>query len=93
MCQFAAQTHATQLQTALTNRAAIDQAIGILRSRSGGTADEAFARLRQISQSENTKLAVVAETVVGEAPHLARGQVVHERVPTQVHQRLSRRHA
>lgn len=63
----AAHTRATQLQTALTNRAVIDQAIGIVRSRSGGTAAEAFDRLRQISQSENVKLALVAERLVDEA--------------------------
>lgn len=60
-------TRATQLQTALASRATIDQAIGILRSRGGGTIDEAFARLRHISQTEHTKIAVVAETLVAEA--------------------------
>lgn len=60
-------TRATQLQTALTSRATIDQAIGILRSRGGGTIDEAFARLRHISQTEHTKIAVVAERLVAEA--------------------------
>ncbi len=63
----AAHTRATQLQTALTNRAVIDQAIGIVRSRSGGSAQEAFDRLRQLSQAENVKLAVVAERLVDEA--------------------------
>lgn len=63
----AAHIQATQLQTALTNRAVIDQAIGIIRSRSGGTAPEAFDRLRQISQAENVKLALVAQRLVDEA--------------------------
>lgn len=63
----AALTRATQLETALTSRAVIDQAIGIVRSRSGGTAEEAFDGLRQISQSENVKLAVVAQRLVDEA--------------------------
>ena len=63
----AARTQASQLQAALKTRAVIDQAIGIVRSRAGGTADEAFDRLRQISQSENVKLAVVAEQLVDEA--------------------------
>ena len=46
--QILAQTQrlAAKLQSALTNRAVIDQAIGILMSRSGVTADEAFSRLR-----------------------------------------------
>ena len=63
----AARTQAAQLQAALKTRAVIDQAIGIVRSRVGGSADEAFDRLRQISQSENVKLAVVAERLVDEA--------------------------
>lgn len=63
----AASTKAEQLQLALTSRAIIDQAIGIVRSRSGGSAQEAFDRLRQISQSENVRLAIVAQRVVDEA--------------------------
>ncbi|WP_024441791.1 GAF and ANTAR domain-containing protein [Mycobacterium sp. UM_WGJ] len=57
----------TQLQTALSTRPVIDQAIGILRARSGGTAEDAFDRLRRISQAENVKLAVVARSIVDEA--------------------------
>jgi AmiR/NasT family two-component response regulator len=67
-----AQQRATQLQEALGSRTTIDQAIGILRSRSGDTADEVFARLRAISQSENIKLAVLAERIVEEAVRRAR---------------------
>ncbi|WP_375503495.1 GAF and ANTAR domain-containing protein [uncultured Jatrophihabitans sp.] len=63
----AARAKAEQLQTALLSRAVIDQAIGIIRSRSGGTAEEATARLKQISQAENVKLAVVAQRLVDEA--------------------------
>lgn len=63
----AARTQASQLQTALKTRAVIDQAIGIVRSRAGGSAEDAFDRLRQLSQAENVKLAVVAERVVEEA--------------------------
>ena len=65
---------ATQLQTALTNRAVIDQAIGILISRIGCGAEEAFDRLRQISQSENQKLHTVAQSVVDEAMNRARAR-------------------
>lgn len=63
----AARDQAVQLQTALTSRAVIDQAIGILRSRSGGSAQEAFDRLRRLSQAENVKLAVLAQRLVDEA--------------------------
>lgn len=63
----AAHTRASQLQAALTSRAVIDQAIGIIRSRTGGTAAEAFDRLRHISQTENVKLTLVAQRMVDEA--------------------------
>lgn len=62
-----ARTLTAQLQTALSTRPVIDQAIGILRARSGGTAEEAFDRLRRISQAENNKLALVARSIVDEA--------------------------
>ena len=63
----AAHHRASHLQAALTSRAVIDQAIGIVRSRSGGSAQEAMDRLRQISASEGVKLAVIAERLVAEA--------------------------
>ena len=52
----------------------IDQAIGIIRSRTGATADEAFARLREISQGENVKLSLVAERMVEEAVRRAQAR-------------------
>ncbi len=63
-----------QLQTALSSRPVIDQAIGLLRGRTGATAEEAFARLRAISQHENVKLAVVAQRIVDEAVRRARAR-------------------
>jgi GAF domain-containing protein len=63
-----------QLQTALSNRPVIDQAIGLLRGRSGGTAEQAFERLRAISQSEHTKLIDVAQRIVDEAIRRARAR-------------------
>lgn len=65
---------AMQLQTALSSRPVIEQAIGILRARTGGTADEAFARLRSISQAENAKLAAVSLRIVDEAVRRARAR-------------------
>ena len=55
-----AQERTAQLQRALSNRAVIDQAIGIIRSRSGASAEEAFDRLTRLSQTENIKLHIVA---------------------------------
>ncbi len=62
----------TQLQSALSSRPVIDQAVGIIRGRSGCGADEAFERLRVISQHENTRLSTVAARVVDEAVRRAR---------------------
>jgi hypothetical protein len=60
----AAQQRAEQLQRALGTRSVIDQAVGIIRARSGVSAEEAFARLIKISQDDNVKLHVVAERLV-----------------------------
>jgi GAF domain-containing protein len=62
----AAQERAEQLQRALVSRKIIDQAIGIVRGRTGGTEDDAFNRLKRISQTENTRLATVAERIVAD---------------------------
>lgn len=67
-----AQERTRALQRALDSRAVIDQAIGIIRSRSGLSAAEAFERLIQMSQSENVKLYAVAEGLVEEAARRAR---------------------
>ncbi|MDQ2836413.1 MAG: GAF and ANTAR domain-containing protein [Actinomycetota bacterium] len=65
---------ATHLQTALTNRAVIDQAIGVLMSRTGCTPDEAIARLKVMSQADNRKLSVMAQQVLDEAVRRARAR-------------------
>jgi GAF domain-containing protein len=69
-----AQALAAQLQTALSSRPIIDQAIGILRGRSGGTAEEAFGTLRQMSQADHVKLLDVAQKLVDEAVRRARAR-------------------
>ncbi|MGX7679129.1 ANTAR domain-containing protein [Jatrophihabitans sp. DSM 45814] len=65
---------AAHLQAALNGRAIIDQALGILMSRAGCTSEEAFERLRVISQTENRKSAVVAQSIVDEAVRRARAR-------------------
>jgi GAF domain-containing protein len=62
-----AQQRTKQLQNALGTRAVIDQAIGIIRARSGVGEQAAFDRLVRMSQAENMKLHVVAERLVDEA--------------------------
>jgi AmiR/NasT family two-component response regulator len=61
---MAARQRAEQLHQALDSRSVIDQAVGIIRARSGASAEEAFARLIKISQEENVKLHLVAERLV-----------------------------
>jgi len=73
-----ARGRAENLQRAMSSRTVIDQAIGIMRSRSGASAEEAFDRLTHISQAENVKLRVVAERLVAEAVNRARAR---RRVP------------
>ena len=62
-----AREHTERLQRALASRAVIDQAIGIIRGRSGVTAEQAFDRLTRLSQEENVKLHLIAERLVDEA--------------------------
>lgn len=62
-----AQKLTLHLQTALSTRSIIDQAIGLMRGRTGGSADEALARLKDLSHGEHTKLVVVAQRLVDEA--------------------------
>lgn len=52
------------LRIAMKSRRLIEQAIGILMERHKVTADQAFAILTKVSQNRNTKLRVVAETLV-----------------------------
>ena len=67
--QVLAQTQrlAAKLESALETRGVIDRAIGIMMSRSGGTEDQALARLRALSQNEHHKLAVVARQIIDDA--------------------------
>ena len=63
-----------QLQAALSTRPVIDQAIGLIRGRTGRSAEDAFAQLRAMSQSEHRKLADVAGRIVDEAVRRARAR-------------------
>ncbi len=63
-----------RLQAALEERGVVDQALGIMMSRSGGTAAEALDRLRARSQHEHQRLVDVARGVVDQAVRRARSQ-------------------
>jgi GAF domain-containing protein len=62
-----ARARAHQLEQALVHRAVIDQAVGIIRSRTGVSSEVAFGRLVQMSQKGNVKLRAVAERLVEES--------------------------
>ena len=63
---------AQQLGVALTSRAVIDQAIGVIMSRTGATPEEAFDRLRAMSQSQHVKVSEVSRVLLDEAVRRAR---------------------
>jgi GAF domain-containing protein len=65
---------ASNLQAALSSRAVIDQAMGIVMSRTGCTTEEAFDRLRTRSQKEHLKVFAVAQSVVDAAVRRARSR-------------------
>jgi GAF domain-containing protein len=67
--QALAQAHrlAQRLQTALTNQAVIERAIGVLISQHGGTADDAYIRLRTITQRQHSKQTSTAQTIIDNA--------------------------
>ena len=69
-----ARARAEKLQEALDNRAVIDQAIGIIRSRSGVSAEVAFGRLVQMSQTGNVKLRTVAARLVEDSVRRAQAR-------------------
>lgn len=66
---------AAELQNALVTRAVIDQAVGILMSRSGLSDRQALNELRRRSQNEHGKLAAVAQRIIDDAVRRAREQV------------------
>jgi GAF domain-containing protein len=57
---------ASQMAEAMQSRATIEQAKGILIAEHGGTPDDAFGVLVELSQRSNTKLRSVAERLVRE---------------------------
>jgi GAF domain-containing protein len=69
-----ARARAEQLEEALDHRAMIDQAVGIIRSRSGASPEVAFSRLVQMSQNGNVKLRTVAARLVEDAVRRAQAR-------------------
>ena len=65
---------AAQFEQALTSRSTIDQALGVLITRTGASPEEAFERLRGMSQAQHLKLHQVAQTLVDEAVRRARAR-------------------
>jgi GAF domain-containing protein len=65
---------AANLHAALTNRAVIDQAIGIIISRTGLSPEAAFKRISTLSQNNHIKVSAVATSIVEEAARRARSR-------------------
>ncbi len=63
---------AVELQSALTNRAVIDQALGILMSRSGASAKSALERLTADAEAGKQTVVVAAQSIVDDAIRQAR---------------------
>ena len=80
-----AQEAVTQLSEALTSRATIDQAIGILMSRTGASPQEAFDRLRERSRTSYVKVSDLAHQLVDEAVRRARARHSDSEVPPHPH--------
>jgi len=57
---------AEQLREAISSRAVIDQAKGILMGREGCGEDDAFDLLRRVCQDSNTKVRSVAQEMVNQ---------------------------
>jgi hypothetical protein len=64
---WAALAESRQLLEAMSSRAVIEQAKGVLMARSGCSPHEAFDMLRRASQRENRKLRVIAADIVAKA--------------------------
>ena len=63
-----------QLQRALAARPVIDEAVGLIRSRTGVSSAQARERLRTMSQHEHVKMVEVAQQLVDEAARRARAR-------------------
>ena len=63
-----------QLSEALSSRATIDQALGLMMGLYGDTAEEAFARLTAISRRSGRKLRVVAQELLDDGVRRARAR-------------------
>lgn len=69
-----AQRAADSLQRAQGVRAVVDQAVGIMMSRSGENEEQTLERLRLLSQHSHAKLSVVAQGIVEQATKRARSR-------------------
>ncbi len=69
-----ARTLTNQLQAALATRPIIDEAVGLIRGRTGATSHEAHQRLREMSQHQHVKLIDVAQRLVDEAVRRVRSR-------------------
>jgi GAF domain-containing protein len=71
---FQARRLAEELQSATLSRSVIDQALGVVMSRTGGSEKEAFDGLVLRSQNSHIKLSVLAQQLVDEAVRRAQAR-------------------
>lgn len=65
---------AARLEAGREDRALVDQAVGIMIARTGGTPAEALERLRALSHHEHARMPVLARTIVEEAVRRSRAR-------------------
>jgi GAF domain-containing protein len=65
---------AKRLEGALRARSTTDRAVGIVMSRAGVSADDAYVRLRIISQHEGQPIATIAERLIEDAVRRAKSR-------------------
>ncbi|MCW2527881.1 MAG: hypothetical protein JWM76_2741 [Pseudonocardiales bacterium] len=70
---------ARELQVAMTTRSIIDQALGVIMSRTGCSEDEAFERLKTRSQARNIKVSVLAENLMNDSVRRAQARHTDEK--------------
>jgi len=65
---------AAELQKAVEDRVVVEQALGIVISRSGGAPEETLDRLDALSRSEHRTLVAVAHSIVEDAVRRAQAR-------------------
>ncbi|MCW2528032.1 MAG: hypothetical protein JWM76_2892 [Pseudonocardiales bacterium] len=71
---FQARRLSDEMKTAMSSRSIIDQALGVVMSRTGSSEEDAFNGLRSRSQSQQVKISVLAQQLVDDAVRRAQSR-------------------